>query len=131
MLDFLAGGLEMGGAWVVGNKRRWGFLLLALCDVLWIVFVLSQQVVYGLLLVVVPMLGVNLRNFIKWGKIMITKLNDYEESRLDNALETLRVLYLQTLNGEGNGKEIYVSIVVNMDRGKCSAYERRTKNAQE
>ena len=58
----------MCGAWVVGSKKRWGFLALALCDVLWIVFVLSQQVAYGLLLVVVPMLIINIRNYLKWGK---------------------------------------------------------------
>lgn len=68
MLDFIAGTIEMGGAWIVGNKKRWGFLLLALCDALWIVFVLSQQVAYGLLLVVVPMLFINIRNYLKWGK---------------------------------------------------------------
>lgn len=49
---------------------------------------------------------------------MITELNDYEEARLDNALEVLRVLYLDTLNGEGNGEDIYVQVTVNMDRGK-------------
>ncbi len=68
MIDFVAGATEMVGAWYVGNKRRWGFLALAACDVLWIVYVLSQQVAYGLLLVVVPMLFINIRNFVKWGR---------------------------------------------------------------
>ncbi len=68
MLDFIAGGIEISGAWVLGNKKRWGFLALVLCDVLWIAYVLSQQVAYGLLLVVVPMLFINIRNFVRWGK---------------------------------------------------------------
>lgn len=68
MLDWVAGGLEMGGAWIVGNKNRKGFLALALCDVFWIAYVVMEGVTYGLLVVVVPMLFINLRNFIKWGK---------------------------------------------------------------
>lgn len=67
MLDWAAGAVELAGSWLVGSKRRVGFLLAALCDVLWIAVALRTGV-YGLLLVVVPAFFIALRNWWKWGR---------------------------------------------------------------
>ena len=66
MIDWVAGGLEITGGWLVGNKNWVGFCLNALGCVLWIAYVLTSKHTYGLLLVVIPMLFVNVRNIIKW-----------------------------------------------------------------
>ena len=66
-MDWAAGGIELAGCWLVGNKRRSGFLLVALCDVLWIAVALTTGI-YGLLLVVVPAFVIALRNYRKWGR---------------------------------------------------------------
>lgn len=66
-MDFVAGFFELCGAWLVGNKNKWGFFLLLIGCLLWIVVVLQTHV-YGLLVVVVPALGINIRNYLKWNK---------------------------------------------------------------
>lgn len=65
MIDWLAAGFELSGDWLVGNKRKIGFVLKIICCVLWIVVAVKSGV-YGLLAVVVPALFVNVRNFLKW-----------------------------------------------------------------
>ena len=67
-MDFIAGLLELSGLWIVGNKSKWGFILNILCGLCWITYVLINQHTYGLLIVVVPALIINTRNFIKWSK---------------------------------------------------------------
>ena len=61
----MAGIFELGGAWFVGNKSRWGFVFnfVGCCLCIWVAF---HTKVYGLLVIVVPALGVNVRNFVKW-----------------------------------------------------------------
>jgi len=68
MLDWAAGIFELCGAWSIGNKKRYSFILFAICNVLWIIYCLTNDTTYGLLIVVVPMFFINIRNFIKWGK---------------------------------------------------------------
>jgi len=65
MLDWIAGAIEISGNWLIGNKKRTGFVLNFVCQILWIVVAIRAKV-YGLLLVVVPGIIVNIRNFIKW-----------------------------------------------------------------
>ena len=65
-LDWVAGLFELIGLWKVGEKKKFGFLLNITCNVLWIAYVLSTKSTYGLLLVVVPALFINVRNYIKW-----------------------------------------------------------------
>ena len=67
MFDWIAAGFELSGNWIVGNKKKFGFLLLIICNVLWVVVAIKMKV-YGLLLVVVPAFGINVRNFLKWRK---------------------------------------------------------------
>lgn len=67
-LDWIAGFFELAGLWLVGNKKRWGFILNLLCNMTWIAYVLISKSAYGLLLVVFPAVIINSRNFIKWTK---------------------------------------------------------------
>ena len=67
MIDYIAAGLDLTGLYVIGDKKRSGFIIFAIADLLWIQ-VACQYEVYGLLLVVVPALILNMRNFIKWRK---------------------------------------------------------------
>ena len=67
-MDFIAGFLELTGLWVVGNRNRFGFILNLLCGCTWIAYVIINKTTYGLLIVVVPALVINTRNFIKWTK---------------------------------------------------------------
>jgi len=64
-MDFVAGIFELLGLWCVGNKNRWGFVanFIGCCAWIWVAF---HCHIYGLLIIVIPALGVNIRNFIKW-----------------------------------------------------------------
>jgi hypothetical protein len=66
-MDFLAGGLELLGSWLLGNRSRLGFVCLFLACGGWI-YVAFDRRVYGLLVVVLPALVINVRNYIKWGR---------------------------------------------------------------
>ncbi len=65
MLDYAAATLELTGAWLVGSKRRIGFVLNAAGCLIWIEVALRVEL-YGLLLVVVPALVINMRNWWRW-----------------------------------------------------------------
>jgi len=67
-MDFIAGILELTGLWIVGNKNRLGFIINIVCGLTWITYVITNQTTYGLLIVVIPALFINTRNFIKWTK---------------------------------------------------------------
>ena len=64
-MDWLAGGLELSGLWLVGNKRWVGFIFNITAGLCWI-YVAVVTGVYGLLLVVIPALFVNTRNTRRW-----------------------------------------------------------------
>ncbi len=65
-MDWIAAILELAGAWVVGNKKCLGFLLNILCCLFWVLYVMENKTAYGVLLVTIPALGINARNFLKW-----------------------------------------------------------------
>lgn len=65
MIDFIAGGFDLSAAYVIGNKNRYGFILSFIGNAAWI-YVAFKVPVYGLLLIVVPALLLNVRNFLKW-----------------------------------------------------------------
>jgi hypothetical protein len=67
-LDLAAGAVELLGKWVTGNKCRWGHAINFVCCVLWIAYVITTKSTYGLLLIVVPAMFINVRNFVKWSK---------------------------------------------------------------
>ena len=68
MLDILAGTIELYGKWITGNKNKWGWMLQVLCSILWISYALINKHTYGLLIICIPALFVNARNFTKWRK---------------------------------------------------------------
>ena len=65
-MDFIIAIFELLGSWTVGNKKKIGFILLIVSNIGWIVYVLTMGTTYGLLLVTIPALFVNIRNYIKW-----------------------------------------------------------------
>jgi len=65
MFDWLASTFELVGGWLVGDKKRVGFLLNSIGCTIW-VYVAIDKEVYGLLLVVIPAALINIRNFVKW-----------------------------------------------------------------
>jgi len=65
VIDFVAGAFELCGLWCVGNKWRIGFILNLLAGFAWI-YVSIKMEIFGLLLVVVPAIVLNIRNYRKW-----------------------------------------------------------------
>lgn len=65
MLDWVAGFIELGATYLIGNKKRVGFVLHTFACILWIV-VSFRTGVHGLLVLMVPSIVVNTRNWIKW-----------------------------------------------------------------
>ena len=72
-LDYIAGAVELLAIWVIGNKNKYGFVLGMICNILWVVYVLTTHKTYGLLSVVIPAFIINIRNFIKWNKPTILR----------------------------------------------------------
>jgi len=67
IVDWIAGACELLGGWLVGSKKKAGFISNFLGCSIWI-YVALKSGVYGLLLVVVPALFVNARNYLRWRK---------------------------------------------------------------
>ena len=66
-MDILAGILELIGIWKVGDKKKIAFVFYTLANVIWI-YVAFHSHVYGLLLVVVPAIFMNVINWTKWSR---------------------------------------------------------------
>lgn len=67
-MDWIAGFFELLSGWIVGNKNKWGFILAIGCNLCWILYVFINRQTYGLLLVVIPAVCINTRNFMRWHK---------------------------------------------------------------
>ena len=67
MVDWIACILELSGAWLVGNKNKYGFLLLIVGSVFWFIAGASSEL-FGLMLVSIFFALINIRNYIKWCK---------------------------------------------------------------
>ena len=67
MIDWLAGGFDLVGCYIVGDKKKIGFVLNVVGNLGWVYVALSTKI-YGLLLVVLPALVLNVRNYRKWSK---------------------------------------------------------------
>ena len=65
MIDFVASGFELSGLYVIGNKRRYGFILCLLGDLVWI-YVGWKAHLYGLIGIAIIALVFNVRNYLKW-----------------------------------------------------------------
>ena len=64
-MQYLAGLIELLAKIVVGNKNKWGFILHLVGGLLW-TYVAFTTPMYGLLIITLPAIVVNIRNFIKW-----------------------------------------------------------------
>lgn len=67
-MDIIAGLLELSANWMLGNKNRIAFILFNLANLFWI-WVALEHKIYGLLIVVIPAILINIRNWIKWSKL--------------------------------------------------------------
>jgi nicotinamide riboside transporter PnuC len=66
-MDLLAGLLELLSIWLVGNKNKIAFITYNIANCFWIWTAFDKKV-YGLLLVVIPAIFINIRNYRKWSK---------------------------------------------------------------
>lgn len=64
-LDWFAGGFELLACWLVGSKRRIGFILNIICCITWIYIGVARGIP-GIMLVAVPAIVINARNWWKW-----------------------------------------------------------------
>ena len=65
-MDFLAGAFELIGLYLTGHKWKWCFVFNLLGCCTWIYYVLSTGNARGLLLVVIPAMVINVRNYFRW-----------------------------------------------------------------
>ena len=65
-MDIIAGLLELLANWLIGNKKRAAFIVFNIANCFWI-WTAFEKHVYGLLLICLPAIVINIRNFIKWG----------------------------------------------------------------
>ncbi len=65
MFDYIAGGFDLVAGHAIGNKRKYGFIFSFIGNSIWVYVALDAKI-YGLLLVVVPALVMNIRNYLKW-----------------------------------------------------------------
>jgi len=65
-MDWVAGILELTGKWIVGRKHRYGWLFSTAASTAWILYVITSKQAYGLLVICIPAIFVNLWNFHKW-----------------------------------------------------------------
>jgi nicotinamide riboside transporter PnuC len=68
LISWVASALELWGVWAIGSKNKWGFILNMLGSLLWVAVAVFGLPATGLLLVVVPAVFINIRNFLKWKK---------------------------------------------------------------
>ena len=66
-MDILAGIFELIASYKLGDKRKLGFILAILASSIW-TYVAFKQEVYGLLIVCIPGIIINIRNYIKWSR---------------------------------------------------------------
>ena len=66
-LDLLAAFFELTGMWLVGSKKKSGFLFLIACNVTWFIYSTNKWIP-GLFIVVSILFFINIRNFKNWGK---------------------------------------------------------------
>lgn len=65
-MDWLAGIFELLGLYIIGCRSKSGFLFNITGNLLWILYVFISNSTFGLLLVVIPALLINIINYGKW-----------------------------------------------------------------
>ena len=64
-MEWIAGIIELTALWIIGSKNKYAFLLFIIGNIMWSYIAIKIKL-YGLLLVTVPAMGLNIRNYIKW-----------------------------------------------------------------
>jgi hypothetical protein len=67
MIDWFASCLELTKMLFIAKKSRTGFVVGFMSCIAWIVYVFLTKSAYGILLVVVPAMLINVVSYIKWG----------------------------------------------------------------
>jgi nicotinamide riboside transporter PnuC len=83
-LDWIAAVFEIVGFWMIGNKRRSGFISCMMCSILW-TGVAIQSELYGLLVIAILCFILHVRGYLKWK-------HREEKYTLDEAKEILKKL---------------------------------------
>jgi uncharacterized membrane protein YeaQ/YmgE (transglycosylase-associated protein family) len=66
-MHWLAGLLELSAKWLVGNKKKSGFIVHIISGIVWsIVAYQHPEVAGGLMIIVLPSIVINIRNYVKW-----------------------------------------------------------------
>jgi nicotinamide riboside transporter PnuC len=66
-MDIVAGLLELTASWLVGNRNRKCFVFYICANLFWIYVALDKHI-YGLLIICIPSIYINIRNSFKWKK---------------------------------------------------------------
>lgn len=64
-MDVIAGLIELYGLWMNGNKDPLSFIWFIIANLMWIIVAVHTHL-YGLLLVSIPAIIINMRNYKKW-----------------------------------------------------------------
>lgn len=68
LLGFFAGALELVAKYLVGNKNKYGFIVHLIAGGIWTYIACQIRVIPGLLVITLPGIIINIRNFRKWHK---------------------------------------------------------------
>jgi nicotinamide riboside transporter PnuC len=69
MISWVAGAIELLAKWLCGNKNRWGWIFHLISGILWLIVAFTNlKVAGGLLIIVIPSIYINLRNYLKWSR---------------------------------------------------------------
>ena len=69
LVDCIGMGLSLLSAYMLGNKNRWGFILFAVSNAIWIFLGLTWMASVGLAVGNVIFMVINLRGFLNWVKL--------------------------------------------------------------
>lgn len=64
-LDWIAAVFEIVGFWLIGNKKRSGFISCMMCSVLWTGVAIHAKL-YGLLVIAILCFILHVRGYFKW-----------------------------------------------------------------
>ncbi len=68
-MSWIAGILEIIAKWLVGEKKKVGWLVHMASGVLWIIIAIQNpKIAGGLLIICIPSIFINIRNYFKWKK---------------------------------------------------------------
>jgi hypothetical protein len=69
IIGFLAAGFELWGLYLIGKKRRLGFIINIAGGVTWIMFSAITKGAFGLIIVCSVAIVLSIKGFLYWGKV--------------------------------------------------------------